>query len=88
MGPYGQFKFVQPPLSPQAAQLLREALTLPERDRVALAADVITSVRSLAREERARGSLRSRSHANATALLRERGDHVSRGHIEGEENTW
>ena len=42
--------YTEPPMSPKAAKLLREALALPKRDRAALAADLLASVGAAARQ--------------------------------------
>ena len=50
--------YIEPPMSPKAARLLREALALPARDRAALAADLLASVGAAA------------THADSTDLTK------------------
>jgi hypothetical protein len=81
--------YTEPPMSPKAARLLREALALSERDRAALATDLLASVRASARtaddDDLTEVVL---SQAEQSALLREWADRGPQGPIEEEDDAW
>ena len=81
--------YTEPSMSPKAAKLLREALALPERERAALAADLLASVDAPAKLTNPADLTEvALSEAEQSALLREWAERGPQGPIEDEDDAW
>ena len=81
--------YTEPSMSPKAAKLLREAMALPDRERAALAADLLASLRA-AQEPTGSDDLTEvvLGEAEQSTLLHDWAERGPQGPIEEEDDAW